>query len=159
MLRTGVLRIMTILPAVTEFRRATPEDYRAVEQLLRSNDLPLDGVPEDLAGFLVAAQDDKLIGVVGIEECGDYGLLRSAAVDRDSRGLGIGRALVERAIDDARENQKKALYLLTTTAEKYFPAFGFKVTTRDIVPDEIRGTAEFTTACPASATLMKLDLD
>ena len=158
MLRSGVLRIVTTQSAKTEIRRAVPADSPAVEKLLASNDLPLDGVPEDLSGFLVAADDNRLVGVVGIEDCGDYGLLRSAAVDRDSRGLGIGRQLVERAIDDAKANRKKELYLLTTTAEKYFPNFGFEVTTRDSVPDSIRRTSEFTTACPASATLMKLDL-
>lgn len=159
MLRSGVLRLVTTSPTRTEIRRATSADFAAVEQLLTSNDLPLDGVPEDLSGFLVATRGGKLVGVVGIENCADYGLLRSAAVDRDSRGLGIGRQLVVRAIDGAKQDHKKALYLLTTTAEKYFPTFGFQVMTRDDVPAPIRGTDEFTTACPASATLMKLELD
>ena len=158
MLRSGVLRSVTAPSASVEIRRATPADFQAVEQLLRSNDLPLDGVPVDLSGFFVAARDATLVGVVGIEDCAEYGLLRSAAVDRDSRGLGIGRQLLERAIDGAKDDRKKALYLLTTTAEEYFPAFGFQVATRDKVPAPIRETSEFTTACPASATVMKLDL-
>lgn len=46
------------------------------------------------------------------------------------------------------------MYLLTTTAERYFPSLGFRVTPRDAVPDEIRATGEFKGACPASATVM-----
>ena len=71
MLRSGVLRIVTTQSAKAEIRRARPADLPAVEKLLASNDLPLDGVPEDLSGFLVAADDNRLVGVVGIEDCGD----------------------------------------------------------------------------------------
>jgi amino-acid N-acetyltransferase len=52
----------------------------------------------------------------------------------------------------------KALYLLTTTAERYFPSFGFVKTTRESVPDEIKTSVEFREACPASATVMALEL-
>jgi N-acetylglutamate synthase-like GNAT family acetyltransferase len=48
--------------------------------------------------------------------------------------------------------------LLTTTAEAYFPSFGFTVTSRATVPDEIRATGEFRGACPESATVMCLTL-
>jgi amino-acid N-acetyltransferase len=48
----------------------------------------------------------------------------------------------------------QALYLLTTTAERYFPSFGFSVTTREKVPDAVRDTVEFRSACPASAVVM-----
>ncbi|MFL5608129.1 MAG: GNAT family N-acetyltransferase, partial [Gemmatimonadaceae bacterium] len=70
------------------------------------------------------------------------------------RNRRLGRALVTRAIAEAESRGAKALYLLTTTADAYFPSFGFTVTTRDAVPDDVRGTAEFKGACPASATVM-----
>jgi amino-acid N-acetyltransferase len=47
-----------------------------------------------------------------------------------------------------------ALYLLTTTAEHYFPSFGFKKVAREEVPEAVRATDEFTRACPASAVAM-----
>jgi amino-acid N-acetyltransferase len=47
-----------------------------------------------------------------------------------------------------------ALYLLTTTAEHYFPRFGFTEVGRDAVPQEIRDTLEFRSACPESAVAM-----
>jgi N-acetylglutamate synthase-like GNAT family acetyltransferase len=70
----------------------------------------------------------------------------------------VARRLVEQIIADAESRGIKALYLLTTTAERYFPSFGFHTTPRDAVPDEIRATGEFRGACPASATVMCCEL-
>jgi len=139
-------------------RPATPNDLSAVKDLLAESDLPLDGVSESLGSFVVADRGGKIVGVAGLEECGEYALLRSAAVAPEWRGRGLGRTLVERAIGNAESAGFRAIYLLTTTAEKYFPAFGFRETTRDGVPPAVQATAEFTDACPASATVMKLAL-
>lgn len=139
-------------------RPATANDLPAVKDLLTESDLPLEGVSESLGSFVVADRGGKIVGVAGLEECGEYGLLRSAAVAPEWRGRGLGRTLVERVIANAESAGLRALYLLTTTAEKYFPAFGFRETTRDGVPPSVQATAEFTDACPASATVMKLAL-
>lgn len=139
-------------------RAATDGDLAAIEALLMSSELPTDGVKEALCGFLVAEADDRIVGVVGLESCGEYGLLRSTAVAPKWRGRGIAKQLVERIVAEAESRNVRALYLLTTTAEAYFPSFGFQVTSRDSAPDEIRATSEFRGACPASATLMCLSL-
>jgi amino-acid N-acetyltransferase len=141
-----------------DVRPANAADLSAVEELLTRSELPLDGVKEALSSFVVAERDGRIVGVAGLERNGDYALLRSAAVDPRWRGHGLGRSLVERVISDAESAGVRALYLLTTTAEKYFPSFGFRETTRDAVPPELQGTAEFTTACPSSATVMTLPL-
>ncbi|HEY2067643.1 MAG TPA: arsenic resistance N-acetyltransferase ArsN2 [Gemmatimonadaceae bacterium] len=148
----------TLIRSEPTVRHATSDDLNDVERLLVANDLPTDGVAGALDGFLVADHDGKLVGVVGVEGCGEYGLLRSTAVDPAWRGRGLGRQLVEHAIAEAEARGLFALYLLTTTAERYFPSFGFAHTTRDAVPDRVRDTAEFKTACPASATVMHLPL-
>src|SRR5688572_32403372 len=101
-------------------RPATANDLSAVKDLLTQSDLPLDGVSESLSSFVVAEREGKIVGVAGLEECGDYGLLRSAAVAPEWRGRGLGRTLVERVIANAESAGLRALYLLTTTAEKYF---------------------------------------
>jgi N-acetylglutamate synthase-like GNAT family acetyltransferase len=142
------------MPAI---RRATIDDAPAVEALLTASHLPLDGVREALGCFIVAHDDGRLVGVAGLEECGvrgEHALLRSVAVDPAWRSRGLGRTLVSRAISLAESRGAKALYLLTTTAEHYFPSFGFTPTSRDAVPDDVRATAEFQGACPASATVM-----
>lgn len=142
------------MAAATELRRATEADLGAIERLLRASDLPFDGVREALSGFVVAESDDDIVGVAGLEVCCDNALLRSVAVAPDWRSHGVGRALVTRLISDAEARGIHALYLLTTTADRYFPTLGFHVTTRDAVPDDVRATGEFQGMCPASATVM-----
>jgi N-acetylglutamate synthase-like GNAT family acetyltransferase len=135
-------------------RPATPSDLAAVERLLTASSLPLDGVREALGTFVVAEAGGDIVGVAGLEICCDNALLRSVAVQPAWRSRGLGRALVTRVISDAEARGLRALYLLTTTAERYFPSFGFRTISRDEVPEDLRETAEFRGACPASATVM-----
>src|SRR5262245_42586705 len=104
-------------------RVATNADLPAIERVLASNGLPTSGVAEALCGFLVAEADGAVIGTVGMEYCGAYGLLRSTAVVPEWRGRGVARQLVERIVAEAEGRGIHALYLLTTTAERYFPSF------------------------------------
>jgi amino-acid N-acetyltransferase len=140
-------------------RPATIADLAAIERLLVANSLPLVGVAENLESFVVAEADGELVGVAGLEVCCDNALLRSTAVDAAWRGRGVGRQLVQRVVAEAEARGIRALYLLTTTAERYFPSFGFTRTTRDAVPDDVRATAEFQGACPASAVVMTRTLN
>ena len=125
-----------------------------MEHLLSASDLPLDGVREALGAFVVAEAGSDIVGVAGLEVCRHDALLRSVAVLPEWRSHGLGRTLVTRVIADAEARGLRALYLLTTTAERYFPSFGFRTIGRDEVPEALRGTAEFRDACPASATVM-----
>jgi amino-acid N-acetyltransferase len=145
---------MTTTTDVPQVRRAIPDDLTAVEQLLTASGLPLDGVRDAFSTFVVADTGHELVGVAGLEVCCDNALLRSVAVRPEWRSHGVGRALVTRVVSDAEARGVRALYLLTTTAERYFPSFGFRAISRDDVPAEVRATAEFQDACPASATVM-----
>ena len=144
--------------ASATIRPAVSSDLARIEQLLVASGLPVAGVAEALSGFFVAEHKGTLVGVVGVEECCEYGLLRSTAVEAAWRSRGLGRKLVEHAIAAAEAKGVKALYLLTTTAERYFPSFGFAPTSRDLVPTPVLESVEFRTACPASATVMTRDL-
>jgi N-acetylglutamate synthase-like GNAT family acetyltransferase len=144
-------------PAAPLIRPSTAADLPAVERLLTESGLPLDGVREALPTYVVAVAGDEVVGVAGVECCIANGLLRSVAVRPEWRSHGIGRALVTRVISDAEARGLDALFLLTTTAERYFPSFGFRKVPRDLVPDDIKATAEFRGACPASATVMRRD--
>ena len=105
----------------TRVRAAAPADLDAVEALLTASDLPLDGVRDALPTFVVAERGTDLVGVAGLEVCCENALLRSVAVRPEWRSHGIGRALVTRVISDAESRGIRALYLLTTTADRYFP--------------------------------------
>ena len=145
--------------AAPELRPATPVDLAPITRLLESSDLPTVGIEGALSSFIVAEFDGDIVGVVGLETCCDrYALLRSTAVASPWRGRRLGKKLVERAIGEAEARGFKALYLLTTTAEHYFPTFGFSKVERSVVPDAVKATEEFRSACPASATVMELRL-
>jgi amino-acid N-acetyltransferase len=58
-------------------------------------------------------------------------------------------------IDLAQNLGTPALYLLTTTAQTYFPAFGFEQIARSAVPTSVQASVEFTSACPSSAVVMR----
>jgi len=138
-----------------ELRTASSAELDAVVDLLERSGLPTAGVADNFAQFLVAEADGRLVGVVGLELYDRSALLRSAAVEESWRGSGVGRVLVERALDVARERGIEDVYLLTTTAEHYFPKFGFVCVRRDEVAQDVRSSVEFQTSCPASATAMR----
>ena len=130
----------------------------AVEDLLTKANLPVEGVKKAIGLFVVAENNGKVVGVAGVERCGDFGLLRSVAVDPAVRNRGVGTAMTEWLIADSEASGIRALYLLTTTAEDYFPSFGFEKMARDSVPAEIKESSEFKDICPSSATVMYRDL-
>jgi amino-acid N-acetyltransferase len=141
-----------------EIRTAEEKDLPAVLSLLGRADLPTAGVADAFSHFIVAESAGRLIGAVGLELYGGSALLRSAAVEESWRGSGVGRVLVDRALDLARQHRIEDVYLLTTTAEHYFPKFGFTCVSRGAVAEGVRSSVEFQTACPASAVVMRKTL-
>ena len=135
--------------------RARPTDLTAVLELLAAQALPVDGLEQHLPTMLVARQDDRIVGSVAVETYPDGGLLRSVAVAGDSQGRGLGQALTSAAFTMARDTGIETLYLLTTTAEGYFPKFGFERIERSDVPASVQASVEFTSACPSSAIVMR----
>jgi amino-acid N-acetyltransferase len=142
----------------TTIRKATPRDSAAVRALLADAKLPLDGVPADLAHFLVAEHAGTVVGAIGMEYYEGAGLLRSAVVAPALRGSGVGELLVRRLLDGARAAGTTDVVLLTTTADAWFPRFGFTRTTRDAVPKPLHASKEFQGACPDTAVVMRLSL-
>jgi L-amino acid N-acyltransferase YncA len=139
-------------------RLATTADWPAIARLLTDAALPLDGAEAHVGDFVLAECGEGLAGCAALERYGAVALLRSVAVAPAHRGVGLGVALVEATVDRARQIGVETLVLLTTTAERFFPRFGFRVIPRDEAPDAVRASAEFRGACPASATVMRLDL-
>ena len=139
-------------------RGARPDDWPAVEALLRACALPVDGAAEHLADFVVADEGSRLVAVAGLEARGADGLLRSVAVSSEVRSAGLGRAMVDAVEAMARSRGLKRLHLLTTTAAPYFARRGFRARQRAAAPESLQVSAEFRGACPASATFMTLSL-
>jgi amino-acid N-acetyltransferase len=99
--------------------------------------------------------DGRVVGVAGLEVHGDFGLLRSVAVDPDYRGQGLAASLVEAAMERAKKLNLLSVYLLTTTARDYFARRGFADCERDDAPPAVRESWEFRSGCPSTAAFMK----
>ena len=144
---------MTARPAL--LRRAGQSDKAAVERLLQAQGLPTAGVAEWIGEFWIAEEDGRIVGSAGLERYGPDALLRSVAVEPARRGGALGAALVGAVLEAARAGGVRGVYLLTTSAEGYFPRFGFERVERAEVPEAVRGSVEFREACPASAVAMR----
>ena len=126
----------------------------AAEALLAAAELPIDDL-DDPTIELLGAFDRELVGVIGLQRCGDVGLLRSLAVAPAHHDRGIARLLCTALFERARELRLGDLYLLTTSAAEYFTRHGFAAIDRAHAPDCIRQTAQFASLCPASAVVMR----
>lgn len=140
-------------------RPATPSDFPAVATLLHAASLPSSDIAPSLDGFFVATRDAAVVGVIGVERYGEAALVRSVAVSPPLRGSGLGAALVERAIDEARTMGIRDLYLLTNTAEAWAPRFGFSHIGREEVAASVQTSPQFTGGMCTSAAAMHRRLE
>jgi amino-acid N-acetyltransferase len=148
-----VLRAVRTTAAV---RRARAADLRVIEQMLSAAQLPLEGAAAAFERGFVAADDDRVVGAAALECYEDGALLRSVVVDPSARGQGLGMRLTMAGLEEARSLALPAVYLLTTTAEEFFLKLGFVRISRADVPASLLGSAEFQSACPATASLLVL---
>jgi amino-acid N-acetyltransferase len=137
---------------------ATKHDLPEICALLERLHLPLAGVDEHLPTLLVAREDERIVGTAGLEVYADGALLRSVAVDPHQQGRQLGHQLTDAALQLASTRGVATVFLLTTTAERFFPRFGFEPISREQVPPAVRASVEFQSACPASAIVMRKHL-
>jgi amino-acid N-acetyltransferase len=134
---------------------ATERDLPAIRALLEQLHLPLAGVEEHLSTMLVAREGEQIVGTAALELYGDGALLRSVAVEPRRQGKQLGHQLTGAALRLATAHGADTVFLLTTTAERFFPRFGFEPIDREQVPPSVRESVEFRSACPASAIVMR----
>lgn len=140
------------------FRHANQDDLPQIIDLLTGAHLPTAGVEAALNDFLLAFRNGSLVGCAGLERYGSWALLRSVAVTESERNTGLGRQLVSRLLDQAEDTGVENIVLLTTTAASYFQRFGFHTISRADVPEAVHSSPEFQGVCPASATVMQVNL-
>jgi amino-acid N-acetyltransferase len=136
--------------------RAAAGDLPAIRDLLRACDLRDEDVGGPGQHFFTARSGPELAGCIGLEVHGPDALLRSFAVAPGRRGRGLGAALHDRAVEEARALGIRRLYLLTTTVRERAARGGFVDVPREQVPPPIRDGAQFRSLCPASASCMML---
>jgi len=137
---------------------ATERDLPAIHALLERLHLPLAGVDEHLPTMLVAREGEQIVGTAALELYAGGALLRSVAVEPRLQGKRLGHRLTDAALQLATAHGAGTVFLLTTSAERFFPKFGFEQIDRDQVPPSVRESVEFQSACPASAIVMRKQL-
>jgi len=115
-----------------------PKKERAIELLLQCGLPSCDLIESDLATFLGCGDEGNPSGIIGLEQHGDYGLLRSLAVAPEARNFGCAKRLVAKAEESARTIGIKGIYLLTQTAEPFFTKLGYSEAERESVPNSIK---------------------
>ena len=142
-----------------KYRDAVTSDIEQIESLLKEYSLPINDIFENINNFIIAEQDNKIVGLGGFEKHGEIVLLRSITVTQEYRGKAIGKSiyqLLESKISRLGINQ---LYLLTETAADYFKNIGFTIKERINVPEAVMRTKQFSALCPSTAVVMFYELD
>lgn len=144
------------MSSAIRIRPAAEAELSVAQSWLTDAGLPTDDLTSDhMPGFLFAVENDRPVGMIGLQQFGKTGLLRSLVVDPGVRSGGIGRELVDALEARAFELGVSELWLLTIDADRYFSRLGYEVADRAKVPEVIRNTAEFSSLCPGDAALMK----
>lgn len=144
--------------SVATIEAATARDLPEIRSLLERLHLPVAGVDEHLSAMLVAREGGRIVGTAALELYAGGALLRSVAVEPRQQGKRLGHRLTDAALHLATTRGATAIFLLTTTAEDFFPKVGFEQITRDEVPLSVQASTEFQFACPASAVVMRKQL-
>ncbi len=125
-------------PAVAQVIRAVMPEYGARGPGFAINDPEVDGMsaayPPPRAVYFVLEVDGAVVGGGGVGPLwgGDEGTceLRKMYFLPAARGLGAGKALLARCIEEARERGYRWMYLETLTAmdaaQRLYEGFGFR---------------------------------
>jgi amino-acid N-acetyltransferase len=119
----------------------------------------LESTVESIREFLVARRDGRVAGCVALPvSWKDLGELRSLAVRPGFEGRGVGRELVDAALDDARRLGLQRVFVLTYVTD-FFERFGFRVVDKQALPTKVwRVCIHCDRADACDETAMILDL-
>lgn len=129
-----------------------------IESLLEQCGLPFADCHELLEHFIGIFDDQRLLAIGATQPQARTALLRSIAVDPESRGQGLAQRMTRYLLESLRAQKVSEVYLLTETAETFFTRFGFQSIDRNSVPEFIKATRQFPFLCPSGARAMRLVL-
>jgi hopanoid C-3 methylase len=133
-----------------KIKLAKPNETKKVGNLLKKCNLSTEGLKEQINNFYLAELNNGLVGSIGLEIYGKYGIIRSTAVLPQYRKKGIGAKLAKKMIDFAESRGIDEIYLKTENEEKFFSGIGFRRITPDRIPAEIKDTDMLVESCCSS---------
>ena len=82
---------------------------------------------ENLQAFIVAELNGSVVGCCALQIVwSDLAEIKSLAVDEANKGLGVGKAIVDTAIEQARKLGLQKVFALTLTPD-FFEKLGFEI--------------------------------
>ncbi len=110
--------------------------YADKEEMLHR---PLNDIYEGIRNFFVYEKDGKVIGTAALNVVWeDIAEVRSLAVDKACGKFGVGKGLVDKCLETARQLGVKEVFVLTYVPE-YFIKLGFKEIEKHTLPHKIWG--------------------
>ncbi|MBN1343175.1 MAG: N-acetyltransferase [Phycisphaerae bacterium] len=92
---------------------------------------------EHLRDFYVCQEDARVVGCCALEIMWrDLAEIKSLSVEAASQSKGIGRQLVEAAVDEARQLGLRRVFALTRS-QGFFERLGFSVVDRNALPHKV----------------------
>lgn len=140
-------------------RPSTSADDPMLRAFLEAAGLPAADVETGRQEYLLAEEEGRLVGTIGLEQVGQDALVRSLTVAPERRGQGLAGRLDDAAIALARSRGIRSLYLLTTTAEAYAVRRGYERIPRSEVPSALLALPQFRALCPSTAVCMRRRLE
>ncbi len=126
-----------------ELKKATLNDIKAMQELVaedvntgiilaRSDD----EIATNIRSYILAKEGDKLVGYTALHiHSRDIAEVRSLIVHNDFRKQNIGRAMVEYAINEAKELGIQREVLALTYIADFFKKMGFIEIEKDEIPE------------------------
>ncbi len=116
---------------------------------LALDDLPTADLATSRGHYFSATISEQIVGYGGYESLGRVILLRSVVVVA-KRGLGVGRAIAQAALHEARKDGGEVAFLLTESAVGFF-----KQITRDETPAVVKSHPQYDRLCAETAVIMR----
>lgn len=126
------------------YRRAHIEDVEAISNLIETyatEELmlkrPKAMLYERLRDFIIVEDEDEIVAVGGLSIIWkDLAEVRSLAVKKEYQGKGLGKSIVLKLIDEARELGVENVFTLTYQAD-FFAKLGFTITQKETMPQKV----------------------
>ncbi len=125
-----------------KLRKATLKDIPKMQQLVKEEvekgvilQRSDDEVATNIRSYILAFENDKLIGYGALHiHSPTLAEIRSLVIASESRGRGVGRAIVQEALKEAKELGVKEILVLTYV-DKFFKKLGFKEIEKEKIPN------------------------
>ncbi|MBL7965900.1 MAG: GNAT family N-acetyltransferase [Prolixibacteraceae bacterium] len=132
----------------------SPDQFDSVFELLSEAKLDFSDLKQPNIRLFRFEENGQTMGVGGLEVFNDHALLRSVAVKKELQGKGLGKEIVAKMEEVARQSGIQSFFLLTTTATHFFSSLGYQKISRDNFAESLQQTTQFAGLCPVSAVCM-----